>query len=95
MEVIEEESHRNWLGRDFPGPVVNNPFSNAAGGGGGAVSVPGWGTKIPHDMGQLNLCVTTPGPMPQLERSLCAPTKRPRNTMKEPRCCNRNPAGCN
>ena len=35
MEVIEEESHRNWLGRDFPGPVVNNPFSNAAGGGGG------------------------------------------------------------
>ena len=32
MEVIEEESHRKWVGRDFPGPVVNNPFSNAAGG---------------------------------------------------------------
>ena len=33
MDVIEEESHRKWVGSDFAGPVVNNPFSNAAGQG--------------------------------------------------------------
>ena len=37
------------------GPVVNNPSSNA----GDAGSIPGWGTKIPHAMGQLSLCATT------------------------------------
>ena len=31
MDVIEEESHRKWVGSDFAGPVVNNPFSNAGG----------------------------------------------------------------
>ena len=37
---------------DFPGgPVVKNPPSNE----GGAGSIPGWGTKIPHAAGQLSL----------------------------------------
>ena len=39
------------MDRDFPGgPVVKNPPSNA----GGAGSIPGQGTKIPHSVGQLN-----------------------------------------
>ena len=42
--------------RNFPGgPVVKNPPSNAGDKG----SIPGWGTKIPHAIGQLNLCATT------------------------------------
>ena len=41
---------------DFPGgPVVKNPLSNA----GDAGSIPGWGTKIPHAMGQLSPRTTT------------------------------------
>ena len=42
--------------RDFPGgPVVKNPPSNAEDTG----SVSGWGTKIPHDAGQLSPHATT------------------------------------
>ena len=42
---------------DFPGgPVVKNPPSNA----GDTGSIPGWGTKIPHATGQLNLCALEP-----------------------------------
>ena len=39
---------------DFPGgPVVKNLSSNA-----GDVSlIPGWGTKMPHALGQLILCM--------------------------------------
>ena len=42
---------------DFPGGLVvkNPPFNNA----GGASSIPGWGTKIPHSSEQLSLRVTT------------------------------------
>ena len=42
--------------RDFPGgPVVKNLPSNA----GDAGSIPGWGTRIPHEAGQLSPCATT------------------------------------
>ena len=42
--------------RDFPGgPMVKNPPSNARDAG----SIPGWGTKIPHAVGQLSPCATT------------------------------------
>ena len=38
--------------RDFSGcPAVKNPPSNAWDVG----SIPGWGTKIPHDIGQISL----------------------------------------
>ena len=41
--------------RDFPGgPVVKSLPSDAK----DAVSNPGWGTKIPHAMGQLSLRTT-------------------------------------
>ena len=41
---------------DFPGgPVIKSSPSNA----GDAGSIPGWGTKIPHGMGQLGPCATT------------------------------------
>ena len=41
--------------RDFPGgPVVKSLSSDAK----DAVSNPGWGTKIPHAMGQLSLRTT-------------------------------------
>ena len=44
------------LSRDFPGgPVVKNPCSNAGDKG----LIPGQGTKIPHDSGQLSLHATT------------------------------------
>ena len=44
------------VGGDFPGgPVVKNPPSNA----GDAGSIPGWGTKIPHAVGQLSPRATT------------------------------------
>ena len=40
--------HINKSFRDFPGgPVVKTSPSNA----GGAGSIPGWGTKIPHALG--------------------------------------------
>ena len=62
----------------FPGgPVVKNLPSQA----GGVSLVPGQGTKIPHNMDQLNLSTpTTPEPVfpgafvPQLE-SMCAAQK--------------------
>ena len=42
--------------RDFPGgPVVKNLPCNA----GDVGSIPGQGTKIPHDAGQLSLRATT------------------------------------
>ena len=37
------------------GPVVKNLSSNV----GNMGSIPGWGTKIPHTIGQLSLHVTT------------------------------------
>ena len=37
------------------GPVTKNPPSNS----GGMGSIPGWGTKIPHAMGQLSPRTTT------------------------------------
>ena len=49
--VLEVES-----GGDFPGgPVVKNPSCNAE----DTSSIPGQGTKIPHDSGQLSLCAIT------------------------------------
>ena len=45
--------------RDFPDrPVVKNPPCNA----GDVGSIPGWGTKLPHAVEQLNLHVTTTEP---------------------------------
>jgi len=45
--------------RDIPyGPVAENPPSSA----GDAGSIPGWGTKFPHNSGQLNLSATTREP---------------------------------
>ena len=45
--------------RDFPGcPVVKNLPSNT----GDLFLIPGWGTKIPHDSGQLSLLATTTEP---------------------------------
>ena len=42
--------------RDFPGgPVVKNLLSNA----GDMGSISGWGTKIPHALGQLSLRAPT------------------------------------
>ena len=42
--------------RNFPGgPVVKNPPSHA----GDAGLIPGWGTKIPHAVGQLSPRATT------------------------------------
>ena len=38
--------------RDFPGPVVKNLPSNA----GDMGLILGWGTKIPHAVGQLSPC---------------------------------------
>ena len=44
----------NWTHGDFPGgPMVNNLPSKA----GDVGLIPGWGTKIPHAMEQLNSCV--------------------------------------
>ena len=44
---------------EFPGsPVVKNPSCNAADMG----SIPGQGTKISHDAGQLSLLATTTEP---------------------------------
>ena len=48
METQQSKIHR----RDFPGgSVVKNLPSNP----GNAGSIPGWGTKLPHAVGQLNL----------------------------------------
>ena len=44
------------MGRGLPGgPVVKNPPCSA----GDASLIPGWGTKIPHALGQLNPSATT------------------------------------
>ena len=70
--------------------MVRNPPSNA----GGAGSIPGQGTKIPHAMGQLSPRAATTEPTcsgahaPQLERSLRVATKSPHTTTKEPACHN-------
>ena len=47
----------SWCYRDFPhGPVVKNlPFRERDRG-----LIPGWGTKIAHDSGQLSLCSRAP-----------------------------------
>ena len=45
----------NYIGWDFPGPVVNNPPSDAV----DADLIPGQGTKIPHAERQLSPGSTT------------------------------------
>ena len=51
-------SSKETLLGDFPGgPAVKNPSANVRDEG----SIPGQGTKIPHAMGQLNLCAKSPG----------------------------------
>ena len=58
--------------RDFPGgPVVKNPPSNA----GDAGSIPGIGTKIPHEVGQLNPRAATTEPVCS---GACTLQRRPR-----------------
>ena len=80
---------RIYLSWDFPGgPVVKNPPSNARDAG----SIPGWGTKIPHAVGQLSPHAATTetkhfrARAPQLEKPGC------RN--EEPVHCNEDPACC-
>ena len=66
---------KNTINWDFPGdPVVKNPPSSARDMG----SIPGWGTKIPHALGQLSPCTETMEPparsrthVPQQERPAC------------------------
>ena len=61
------------------GPVIKNLPLNE----GDVASIPGWGTKISHAMGQLSLYTPTPkAHTPQLERSLS-----PTPTI-DPDCCN-------
>ena len=51
---VDEQIKKTCCG-DFPGgPVAENPPSSA----GDAGSIPGWGTKFPHNSGQLNLSAT-------------------------------------
>ena len=53
---LNNNKHKNNTPGDFPGgPVVKNLLSNA----GDMGLIPGWGTKIPHTMEQLNLRATT------------------------------------
>ena len=57
----------------FPGgPVVKNPPPNA----GDMSSIAGWGTKIPHALGQLSLHVTRES-MCHNKREACALQWRP------------------
>ena len=64
---------------DSPGgPVVENPPSNA----GDAGLIPGWGTKIPHAVGHLSLCLATPEPA---HSRACAPRQ------EEPGCHSEDP----
>ena len=57
---ITELGTEKMTARDFPaGPVVENPISNE----GDAGSISGWGTKIPHAMGQLILDATAAEPV--------------------------------
>ena len=52
LPEVNQETYQ----RDFPsGPVVKNPPSNA----GDTVCIPGWGSKIPHAMEQVNQCAAT------------------------------------
>ena len=56
---MHHKSVSGQLRRDFPGgPVVKNLPSNA----GDAGLIPGWGTKIPHAVGQLSPSATTMEP---------------------------------
>ena len=66
--------------RGFPGgPVIKNLPLNA----GNVDSIPGWGTRFPHAMGQLSLyTATTIAHTPQLKRSLST------TPMIDPACCN-------
>ena len=59
---------------DFPhGPVVKNPLSDT----GDVGSIPGWGTKIPHAMGQISPRATTTEPVGLNERALAPQTTEP------------------
>ena len=50
----KKRAKKNAAEEDFPGgPVVKNLSSNA----GDVGLIPGWGTKIPHALGQLILCM--------------------------------------
>ena len=58
--------------QNFPGgTVVKNTSSNS----GDMGSIPGWGTKTPHDAGQLRSYAT-------IRESLCFSVKSPRTAMK-------------
>ena len=74
---------KNTINWDFPGdPVVKNPPSSARDMG----SIPGWGTKIPHALGQLSPCTETMEPparsrthVPQQERPACCNQRKFKN----------------
>ena len=84
--------------------MVKNPPSNA----GNVGLIPGWGTKIPHAMGQLSLCATTTELMhlseracvPQTTEPMCPGARAPQlerenphaTTREKPGCCNEEPA---
>ena len=56
LKIHEKIIHLKKVERDFTGgPMVNHLPSNA----GDTGSIPGWGTKIPHVVGQSSLHTTT------------------------------------
>ena len=77
MTILNEYVHNRTLKNmkwHFPGgPVVKNPPSNA----GDTGSIPGWGTKIPHDTGQLSPHATTMGLVRLNERARMLQTTEP------------------
>ena len=57
MRLTADFSSKIMQDRDFPsGPGVKDPPSKA----GYTGSIPGWGTKIPHAVGQLRLHTLEP-----------------------------------
>ena len=68
--------------------MVKNPPSNA----GDVGSIPGWGTKIPHAMGQLRPHAATTQPVraraPQLESPCATAREKPAYRNKESACGN-------
>ena len=80
---------------DFPGgPVAKNPPSNAGDSG----SIPGQGTEVPHDAGQLSPRSTTTEPASLNERAhaLWSPRattrEKPVHCHEDPTCLNEDPA---
>ena len=79
FQGLHSPRFRSGTSRDFPdGPMVENPPPKA----GDVDSIPGWGTKISHAVGQLISHIATTEPTrsracaPELENA-CVPQQRP------------------